>query len=102
MSEEVNDQVENDADEQREYTKEELEKMRRAHDTFYKGEIKRLKLEEEYHRLMADIEEHKHRKMYNMIRLAQLMAPPEGGEEEQEQPVQEQAPAPKPERKLAD
>lgn len=102
MSEEVKDQVEN-VEEQREYTEKELAEMRKAHETFYKTEIKRLKLEEEYHRLMADVEEHKARKMYNIIRLAQMVQGPQEEfpeEPEQEQPQEE--PPVKRERKLAD
>jgi len=52
-----------DSDAQKEMTPEEYKKARSAAITGLKEEIKYLKVEEEYWRLVADIEEHKARKL---------------------------------------
>jgi hypothetical protein len=68
--------------EEKTLTAKELEELRKTHAEFYKTEIKRLKLEEEYHKLIANIEEHKSRRMFSIIKMAQMTAGPEEEEEE--------------------
>lgn len=69
------------------YTPEELAAMRNKMTAFYKDEIKHLKHQEEYERLLADIEEHKTRRYTMMVRHAQMSAQLEEASEE-EQPKQ--------------
>jgi len=92
MSEETNTQTTEEAP-GKQYTQKELEDMRKAHESYYKGEIKRLKLEEEYERLVADIEEHKARGLHSIIRIAQMTAGPQ--QEAPQEPEKESKEGPK-------
>jgi len=62
------------APEQPQYTEEQMKQMRSEMTKFYSEEIKFLKKQEEYERLLADIEEHKTRKLTMMQRAAQMFA----------------------------
>lgn len=54
------------------YSDEEMTQMRVKMKQFYEEELPYLKLQEEYERLQADVEEHKVRRMTMMIRGAQI------------------------------
>lgn len=106
MSEKTN----NDPAEQPQLSPEEYKKLRDEAIKGLREEIKYLKVEEEYERLSADIEEHKTRR-YTMIgRQAQMFAPPpeqpQAGEPQEENvpkappPESPVPPGTKPERKL--
>lgn len=88
MSEETNNQQE-----QKELTPAELEAMRKNMVAYYKEQVSTLKLQAEYEKLLADIEEARAKRMMYTIRMAQMMAgPQEQEEEEEEAPKQPEAP----------
>jgi hypothetical protein len=60
--------------EEPQYTEEEMKIMRSNMVKFYTEELKFIKKQEEYERLLADIEEHKVRKYTMMARAAQIFA----------------------------
>jgi hypothetical protein len=83
------------------YTEAEMKQMRAEMSKFYSEEIKFLKKQEEYERLLADIEEHKTRKFTMMQRAAQMFAAAEAAQTEyEEQEKQSESEAPTKERKL--
>jgi len=83
------------------YTEAEMKEMRAEMSKFYSEEIKFLKKQEEYERLLADIEEHKTRKFTMMQRAAQMFAAAEAAQTEyEEQKKQSESEAPTKERKL--
>ena len=84
------------------YTPEQIAQMRSNMIKHYKNEISFLKVQSEFEKLQADIEEHRARKYSAMAHQAQLF---QGQEEEEPQPpvmneVEKPAPKPKKERKL--
>lgn len=82
MSDETNTDHTKDQQKQKEYTPEELKTMRKKMDKFYQEELPHLKLQEEYERLAADIEEHKVRKLTMQIRGANIYAQQEQAQDE--------------------
>ena len=72
MSEETNN-----AQEQETLSPEELAKRKKDLIKFYKDQIELLKPQNEYHDLLATIEENKLRRLVAMVRQSQLMAPDE-------------------------
>lgn len=56
---------------------EELAKRKKDLIKFYKDQIELLKPQNEYHELLATIEEAKLRRLVAMMRVAQVMAPPD-------------------------
>jgi hypothetical protein len=79
MSQETN----NPNTEDKQYTQVELDAMRKGMITNYKSEISFLKVQAEYEKLSADIEEHKTRRYMAMARTAQVHAAMEGGPEDE-------------------
>lgn len=94
MSQETN----NPNTEEKQYTPEEMAQMRKSMIANYKAEITFLKVQAEYEKLTADIEEHKTRRYIALAQASQIFAKMEDNPEEQEE--QEQPRAPKKERKL--
>lgn len=76
-------------DSQEQMSPEEYKKARNAATLELKEEIKYLKVEEQYQKLQADIEEHKARRLTMIQRQAQLMY---GGQQQAPKENQEQAP----------
>jgi len=76
------------------YTEAEMKEMRAEMSKFYSEEIKFLKKQEEYERLLADIEEHKTRKFTMMQRAAQMFAAAEAAQAEYEQQEKQSEPEP--------
>ncbi len=74
------------------YTEAEMKQMRTEMSKFYSEEIKFLKKQEEYERLLADIEEHKTRKFTMMQRAAQMFAAAEAAQAEYDQQEKETEP----------
>jgi len=83
MSEETNTTAEPIAPQ---YTQEELTVMRTKMTKFYQEEIKYLKLQENYEKLVADIEEHKTRRYTMMLRSAHMMHQGVGKDAPEEEP----------------
>ena len=88
MSEETNKQAE-------ELTPEQLTAQRLRVVNYYTAQNEILKVQAEYEKLLADIEESRTRRMTMVIRQAQMAAGPEQEEDEQDQP-QASAPIPEP------
>ena len=63
------------------FSPEELKKMRSGMITSYKAEIELLKVQSDYEKLMADIEEHRLRRYFAILKFAQLNAPEEENKE---------------------
>tara|TARA_R110002020_G_scaffold23658_6_gene78633 strand:- start:20 stop:319 length:300 start_codon:yes stop_codon:yes gene_type:complete len=91
MSQETN----NPSTEEKEYTEQELANMRKSMIANYKSEISFLKVQAEYEKLNADIEEHKTRRYIAMAQAAQIFA---AHEQEEESPAK-QPPAPRPKKR---
>lgn len=90
----------NTAQEEKELTPEQIKAYKDNQHKYYKEQMPFLKTTLEYEKLIADIEEAR-LKYYTMrMRIGQLLAPPMPDSVEQEEPQQEQATAPKRERKL--
>tara|TARA_B100001094_G_C18009117_1_gene709194 strand:+ start:584 stop:865 length:282 start_codon:yes stop_codon:yes gene_type:complete len=79
MSQETN----NPNTEDKQYTQAELDSMRKGMIANYKSEISFLKVQAEYEKLSADIEEHKTRRYMAMARTAQVHAAMEAGPEDE-------------------
>lgn len=73
MSEETN----NDQGQEEILSPEEIAKRKKDLIKFYKDQIELLKPQNEYYDLLATIEESKLRRLVAMMRVGQLMAPPE-------------------------
>lgn len=73
MSEETN----NDKGQEENLSPEEIAKRKKDLIKFYKDQIDFLKPQKEYYETLADIEEAKFRRLVAMMRVGQLMAPPE-------------------------
>ena len=84
--------------EKKELSKEEMKEMRSKMIAHYKEEIKLLKPQEEYERLIADIEEHKLRAYLSMHKSSQIYA---ALQDEENKEHQAKEGASEPERKLA-
>ena len=95
MSQETN----NPNTEDKQYTQQELDAMRKSMIANYKSEITFLKVQAEYEKLSADIEEHKTRRYIAMARAAQVFAAHEG-EEETPEPQEEKKSSKSKERTL--
>lgn len=80
MSTEVN--------QQEELTQEQIAEMRKRTLEFYKSRISFLKVQCEYEKLVADVEEHKLRALTAQIKYAHITAPQEEEEEENEKPTE--------------
>lgn len=82
MSEKTNkkNQETQKSSEEAPYTQKEMAEMRERMVLFYNEELPYLKLQAEYEGLMADVEEHKVRRMTMMIRGAQMYAAGEAAE----------------------
>ena len=100
MSEKTNTQEETSGTEEQEYTDAQIKEMRKKMLAYYKEEIVFLKVQEQYERLIADVEEHKVRKFVAMARGAQMYAQAEAAEREHAQAQQEPEAEPRPKRKL--
>jgi len=83
-----------DPSEMREPTQEEIKQMRTNMQAYYKEQLPLVKIQAEYEKYLADIEEARARRISMNIRIAQMMAPPPEGSEEGSEP------AAKTERKL--
>jgi hypothetical protein len=70
---------------QQEFTAEEIAEMRKKSLEFYKSRISFLKIQAEYEKLTADIEEHKLRALMAQLKWAHITAPPQEEEEENEE-----------------
>lgn len=90
MSEEINQP------EERKLSPEEIAQRRKDLIQFYQNQVKLLAEQEKYEKVLADIEEHRLRRLVAMARQGQIMAP----ETEPEETLQEQEEAPKKERVL--
>lgn len=90
MSEEINQP------EERKLSPEEIAQRRKDLIQFYQNQVKLLAEQEKYEKVLADIEEHRLRRLVAMARQGQIMAP----ETEPEETPQEQEEAPKKERVL--
>jgi hypothetical protein len=88
MSEETNKKEETVAQEEKQYTPQEIKKMREQMNNYYKEENKHLKLLSEYENLQADIEEARVRRYIAIYKMSQLQMPPEEEMEEEEDQVQ--------------
>lgn len=80
MSQETN----NPDTEDKQYTPEEMAQMRNTMIAQYKSEITFLKVQAEYEKLSADIEEHKTRRYIALAQAGQIFAKMEQPEEEQQ------------------
>tara|TARA_R110002153_G_scaffold116125_1_gene259728 strand:+ start:877 stop:1173 length:297 start_codon:yes stop_codon:yes gene_type:complete len=80
MSQETN----NPNTEEKQYTPEEMAQMRKSMIANYKSEITFLKVQAEYEKLTADIEEHKTRRYIALAQAGQIFAKMEQQEEQQE------------------
>lgn len=83
MSQETNNPGNQDSGQEVHYTPEELGAMRKMMISNYKAEISFLKVQEQYEKLSADIEEHKTRKYKAMAVSAQIFAAQEAAEKEE-------------------
>jgi hypothetical protein len=85
MSEKTNkkNQETQKSSEEAPYTQKEMVEMRERMVQFYNEELPYLKLQAEYEGLMADVEEHKVRRMTMMIRGAQMYAAGEAAEKQE-------------------
>jgi hypothetical protein len=98
----MSEQETNNNEEQRpQMSNQEIVAMRKRMKQFYSEEISYLKLQEDYERLLANIEEHKVRRMTMIIRGAQMYAAGEAAEKEaiQKEFEEETDKAPEPEFK---
>lgn len=80
MSQETN----NPNTEEKQYTPEEMAQMRKSMIANYKSEITFLKVQAEYEKLTADIEEHKTRRYIALAQAGQIFAKMEEQEVQQE------------------
>lgn len=94
----INQEAVIDPDAQKEMTPEEYKKAREAATKELKEEIKYLKVEEEYWRLVADIEEHKARKLLMIQRQIPFYAKQQPAPNPEEMPEGAHAPEPTPEK----
>jgi len=84
----MSDTTNTENQEQQQLTSEQIEAMRKNMVAYYKEQISTLKLQSEYEKLLADIEEARAKRIMNTIRIAQMMAGPREEEEEsEEEPV---------------
>ena len=74
--------------ENKQLSPEEIEKQRKAVVTYYTNQIEMLKVQSEYESLLADIEEHRARRVANIIRQAQMTAGPESEPSEENNEVE--------------
>ena len=95
MSQETN----NPSTEEKQYTPEEMAQMLKTVIANYKSEITFLKVQAEYEKLSADIEEHKTRRYIALAQASQLFAKMEDSEPSEEK-TSDKAPVKKAERKL--
>ena len=80
-------------DQEKELTPEEYRELRDKAMEALKEEIPSLEIEEKYHKLKADIEEHKARELTMIARQAQFFAPPPGSQPQPQHPSQQEQPA---------
>ena len=76
-------------------TPEELKAMRDRMIKYYKDQIPVLKVQAEYEKLLADIDEDRTRRMTMLIRMAQMQAGPPQEDEEESSPESNLEEAPK-------
>lgn len=86
----MSEETTNKTTEQDELTPQQIETMRKNMVAYYKEQINTLKLQAEYEKLLADIEESRAKRVMNSIRIAQMMAGPRQEEEEEEPEAQDQ------------
>lgn len=96
----INQEAVIDPDAQKEMTPEEYKKAKEAAMKGLREEIKYLKVEEEYWRLVADIEEHKARKLLMIQRQLPFYTRQQQPAPEGEQPEGAPAPEPTPENEV--
>ena len=82
MSEKTNTQEAIPEEDSQQYTEVEIKEMRKRMITHYKEETAFLKVQEQYERLLADIEEHKVRKFMAMHQAARIYAQADAAEQE--------------------
>lgn len=83
----MSDTTNTENQEQQQLTPEQIEAMRKNMVAYYKEQINSLKLQSEYEKLLAEIEESRAKRIMNTIRIAQMMAGPREEEESEEEPV---------------
>ena len=86
MSQETN----NPNTEEKQYTPEEMAQMRKSMIANYKSEITFLKVQAEYEKLTADIEEHKTRRYIALAQSAQIFSRTEDEEDETQNEVKKE------------
>lgn len=71
----------NNINQDREPTAEEMKTMRANMQAYYKEQLPLVKVQAEYEKLLADIEEARARRISMSVRIAQMMAPPSSEDE---------------------
>lgn len=96
----MSDTTNTENQEQQQLTPEQIEAMRKNMVAYYKEQISTLKLQSEYEKLLAEIEEARAKRIMNTIRIAQMMAGPREEESEEEPEHNPQPEKSNPTRKL--
>lgn len=78
----ANEKTNETSAEEKIYTVEEMKEMRNKMTAFYQEELPYLRLQEEYEKLQADIEDHKVRRLVAINRQAHIFAAAEAAEQE--------------------